>query len=641
MRGLALAAALGAVLDVGLVGGTRSGFSGNAIYRRSPSKANNTIVQLFEWPWTSVATECTQYLAPFGYGYVQVSPASEHITGTEWWTDYQPVSYILTSKRGTQAEFESMVSTCNAAGVGVIVDAVFNHMSGTTSSTNTGFAGSSYSKYNYPAVPYTASQFHYCNGANGAAGISDYTNATNVWFCEASLEGLADLAQEQASVRKSIAAYLQVLLNAGVAGFRIDAAKNMPPSNISAIFSLLEGSFYDTQEVGYGEGNSALVEPPAYVGNGDVIEFRVPSSIYTYFTTNEGIANMVTPTPMGSAWGFLASDNANAIMANQDSERTPGESLNYTAANNAYTLGAIFLLAFNYGTPTVYSGFNFTNYDQGKLEWKRWLCKMILMRCRCSPEFVRVHQRADVLLQWLALYASLLCLVRDMLIYLPGEHRWPAIANMVGFHNAVGSSALTNIQEGTNQQIAFGRGSIGFVAINNEPSPWTNTFTTSLPAGTYCDAIHDTNTSPSVCAGTTYTVSGGAFSATIGAYDAIALYVNKDVSIGSGSTSGNVPATVKITFNVQVTTVVGQQVYLTGSIAELNDWSTSSDLALSAADYTSSDPLWFVTVAIPENTSFQYKFYYTENGAVTWEADPNRSYTTGTAAATINDVWQS
>lgn len=44
-------------------------------------------------------------------------------------TDYQPVSYILTSKRGTQSEFASMVSTCAAAGVGVIVDAVTNHMS--------------------------------------------------------------------------------------------------------------------------------------------------------------------------------------------------------------------------------------------------------------------------------------------------------------------------------------------------------------------------------------------------------------------------------------------------------------------------------------------------------------------------------
>ena len=50
-----------------------------------------------------------------------VSPPQESITGTEWWTDYQPVSYILTSKRGDQAQFESMIETCHAAGVGVIV----------------------------------------------------------------------------------------------------------------------------------------------------------------------------------------------------------------------------------------------------------------------------------------------------------------------------------------------------------------------------------------------------------------------------------------------------------------------------------------------------------------------------------------
>lgn len=75
---------------------------------------------------------------------------------------------------------------------------------------------------------------------------------------------------------------------------------------------------------------------------------------------------------------------------------------------------------------------------------------------------------------------------------------------MVGFNNAVGqSSALTNVQEGTNNQIggfyyfttkiaqdprvvfiAFGRGSIGFVAINNDASSWSMTFSTSLPDGT-------------------------------------------------------------------------------------------------------------------------------------------------------------
>ncbi|KAJ7461069.1 hypothetical protein FB451DRAFT_951027, partial [Mycena latifolia] len=67
--------------------------------------------------WDSVASN-----GPSGYGYAQVRPASEHITGDQWWTDYQPVSCILTSKRGTRGQFANMISTCQTVGVGIIVD---------------------------------------------------------------------------------------------------------------------------------------------------------------------------------------------------------------------------------------------------------------------------------------------------------------------------------------------------------------------------------------------------------------------------------------------------------------------------------------------------------------------------------------
>ncbi len=49
-----------------------------------------------------------------------VSPAQEHVQGPQWWTDYQPVSYILTSKRGTRTQYQNMIKTCHAAGVKVI-----------------------------------------------------------------------------------------------------------------------------------------------------------------------------------------------------------------------------------------------------------------------------------------------------------------------------------------------------------------------------------------------------------------------------------------------------------------------------------------------------------------------------------------
>ena len=60
---------------------------------------------------------------------------------------------------------------------------------------------------------------------------------------------------------------------------------------------------------------------------------------------------------------------------------------------------------------------------------------------------------------------------------------------MVGFHNTVGTAAMTNWVSPSAQQIAFGRGNLGFVAINNAGSAWTTTFQTSLPAGKYCDVV--------------------------------------------------------------------------------------------------------------------------------------------------------
>ena len=129
----------------------------------------DVIVRLFAWPWASIASECTTVLGPKGFGGVQVSPPQEHVVlpgqGYPWWQDYQPVSYQLVSRRGDRAAFANMVSTCHAAGVKIYVDAVINHMAG-GASTGSGTAGSTYSHYAYPAVPYGDNDFHHCGRAH-------------------------------------------------------------------------------------------------------------------------------------------------------------------------------------------------------------------------------------------------------------------------------------------------------------------------------------------------------------------------------------------------------------------------------------------------------------------------------------------
>ena len=186
----------------------------------------DVILNMFQWTWDSVAAECADVVGPAGFGYVQVSPPMEHIRGSQWWTSYQPVSYRIESKLGTRAEFASMVAACDAAGVGVIADAVVNHMAGAGQS-GTGVAGTQFSDDTF-AGTYSAADFNDCR-----SNISDYGDRYQVQNCR--LVSLQDLRTGSDYVRGRLAAYFDDLVSLGVDGFRIDAATHIPASDLAAI----------------------------------------------------------------------------------------------------------------------------------------------------------------------------------------------------------------------------------------------------------------------------------------------------------------------------------------------------------------------------------------------------------------------
>ena len=90
---------------------------------------------------------------------LQVSPPQEDVQGNQWWTRYQPVSYKLTSRSGTEQEFAQMVETCKNHGIRIIVDAVINHMANQPGGTGRG--GTNFDKKcNYPGL-YGCQDFHH------------------------------------------------------------------------------------------------------------------------------------------------------------------------------------------------------------------------------------------------------------------------------------------------------------------------------------------------------------------------------------------------------------------------------------------------------------------------------------------------
>ena len=43
----------------------------NTLEARAPSGDKSVIIQIFEWTWDSIAAECTNFIGPAGYGFVQ------------------------------------------------------------------------------------------------------------------------------------------------------------------------------------------------------------------------------------------------------------------------------------------------------------------------------------------------------------------------------------------------------------------------------------------------------------------------------------------------------------------------------------------------------------------------------------------
>ncbi|UOF00663.1 alpha-amylase [Bdellovibrio reynosensis] len=406
-------------------------------------------IHLFEWPWKDVAQECESYLGPAGFSAVQVSPPHEHIMwqNNPWWERYQVVSYNLNSRSGNEAEFADMVRRCQKVGVDVYVDAVLNHTTGIPGGI--GFGGTRFTHYDYPGL-YNYNDFHHC-GRNGNDNIINFNDRYELQNCE--LVDLADLSTSSENVRNRLAQYLNHLLDLGVAGFRIDAAKHIPSQDLAAIYSKLKRSSYIYHEVIYDPRGP--VEYSEYLPYGDVMAYDYPRAISRNIT-QKNISGL-----LHLAQGFPRSEDSIVFVTNHDLERHgDAEILGFYNNRKAYRLAQIFMLAWPYGYPQLYSGYSFGSFDQG-------------------PPLTSDLKSHPVLDNGLNCLANWTC-----------EHRMPEVAAMVNFRNQTDKAFYVNNwwTNGTDL-LSFGRGGLGFVVMNLGGQTVAREFETSLPQGEYCNIV--------------------------------------------------------------------------------------------------------------------------------------------------------
>ncbi|KAK0202042.1 glucoamylase [Desarmillaria ectypa] len=175
----------------------------------------------------------------------------------------------------------------------------------------------------------------------------------------------------------------------------------------------------------------------------------------------------------------------------------------------------------------------------------------------------------------------------------------------------------------------------GFLAINAKYTP---------SGGGLAEQYSRSNGSPLSATDLTWsyaatlTASGARAGVVPASWGASGLTVPSTCSTSSGGGGGGgSDGTVSVTFNEFATTVFGENIYLTGSIDALQNWSPSTALLLNTDNY----PTWSITLNLPASTTFQYKYIRKFNGAVTWESDPNRQFTTPASGTwVINDSWR-
>ncbi len=221
-------------------------YAPNNPYGITNSNDNATILQAWNWSYSNIESKMPK-IAKQGFSVIQISPPNElkketlghNVTGEAkngWWMMYQPAGFKINKSTdnalGTKAQLLKMIDTAHRYGVRVIADAVINHMG--TCEDEDGMT-SQYPKDHltpraaeFESVIVKNDLFHFpWENMTYAYEWSGPEDSCTYDLTRKCTSRLPDLKTEDTRVQNVIYNYLKELVDAGIDGFRFDAAKHI------------------------------------------------------------------------------------------------------------------------------------------------------------------------------------------------------------------------------------------------------------------------------------------------------------------------------------------------------------------------------------------------------------------------------
>ncbi|BCJ66327.1 alpha-amylase family glycosyl hydrolase [Polymorphospora rubra] len=579
---------------------------------------------------------------------------------------------------GTLAEFDALIAAAHSRGIKVIMDWAPNHTSPADES-NSGFAenGRLYDNGTLMGglTGDTNGYFHH----NG--GITDYNDRYQSQY--KNLADLADLNQQHPTIDSYLKTSADYWMNRGVDGVRVDAVKHMTSGwqrSMTDRFLTNKDSFL------FGEWYLGSKTDPLYDDNVrfanesgiSVLDFYLNISMRETFGSNVSMHNLDAAISK-TATDYRYPENLVTFVDNHDMSRF------LTLNNNQNRLHqALAFMMTVRGTPCVYYGteqYLHNNTAGGGDPYNRpmmpgfntgttayqMINKLSTLRQNQPALSWGTHQS-----RWIN---------NDVYVY---ERRYFNDVVLTAINKGGGAVSLTGLNTalpaGTYTDQLTGLMGAGGITVgsgtggNNPVTPFSLgagqvgvwSYKAAEPTAPTVGSVGPTLTRP----GHKITVEGRGFGASgtvkVNGVNAttVSWSPNRVVAtVPAGVTAGLRPVTVttsggtsnayqvqvvggaqipvKFTVNNASPTGWGDNIYLSGSIHELGNWSSSKSVAIGpmlAPNY----PNWNTVVSLPACSTVQFKFLkITSGGAVTWENGANKSYTvpcSGTGSSTTN--WQ-